>query len=134
MFTENMMLGAKLASGAGLTIVGMGVVFAVLVLISIALDILRLTSAVQNKNSLGSNAENSVQHVKQSGKQTISAEGDAELIAVMTAAVASSQGMETDRFVITAIRPKNRQSSLWSLAGRQQQMIERLRLFDRKGN
>ncbi len=133
MFTEHMMFGTKLANGVGLTIVGMGVVFAALILISLTLDVLRLAAAVLEKNDPGPAAMPESRRNGRPGRQIPGTENEEELVAVMTAAVAAHLETEMERVVITAIRPEGRFSSPWSLAGRQQQMKERLSVLNRKG-
>ena len=49
MFTETMGIGVKLANGLGLTILGMGVVFAILAILSFSLDILRICLASETE-------------------------------------------------------------------------------------
>ena len=133
MFTSDMILGAKLAAGLGLTIVGMGVVFAALIAISLALDALRFMSRVLEKNKPGLPAAKADSRELRSKKPVGSIETEVERVAVLTAAVAAALEKNPDRFVITAIRPRTRPDSLWSLAGRQQQMKERPFIFSKKG-
>lgn len=130
MFAQTMSLSAKLASGLGLTIVGMGVVFTALTLISVALDLLRLISArlEGKKRPLTTKKDPCFDAPLKSP-----AAGDGELVAVITAAVAAASGKTSDELIVRSIRPRPRQDSTWSLAGRQQQMNDRLRIQNGKG-
>lgn len=130
MFAQTMSIGAKLSSGLGLTIVGMGVVFTALILISLALDVLRVISAglEQNKRPLATQKDR-----RFDTPATSPAAGEGELVAVITAAVAAASGTTADDFIVRSIRPRPRQDSIWSLAGRQQQMRDRLRIQNGKG-
>jgi len=128
MFTETMLISAKLATGLGLTIVGMGVVFATLILISLSLDALRVISAALEKENLQVLPGVDIQ------VETASLEEDEkELVAVITAAVAASTDTATDDFIIRSIRSRPFQDSIWSLAGRKQQMKDRLSIQNRRG-
>lgn len=128
MFTDTMLISTKLANGLGLTIVGMGVVFVTLILISLALDALRVISAALEKESLQVPPGIDIQLVTAAPE-----EDEEELVAVITAAVAASTDTATDDFIIRSIRPRPFQDSLWSLAGRKQQMKDRLSIQNRKG-
>ena len=129
MFTETMLISTKLTNGLGLTIVGMGVVFVTLILISLALDALRVISAALDKESLQVLPGIDVQ-------EEIAAheEDERELVAVISAAIAASTDTATDDFIIRSIRLTSQQDSLWSLAGRKQQMKDRLSIYNRREN
>lgn len=130
MFSENLSIGIKLANGLGLTIVGMGVVFTALILISIALDALRVIS-----DSLDRRRSTPADSGKPSGaapKDPPEAEEN-QLVAVITAAVAAASGTTRDAFVVRSIRPRPSGDPVWSLAGRQQQMKDRLQIQNSKG-
>lgn len=129
MFLENLTVATKLINGLGLAIVGMGVVFTTLVLISVALDLLRIAAA--RLESLAPATMTKNRHAKTPAKQPLQEED--ELIAVITAAVAAASGTNTSDFTIRSIRPRPPQGSVWSLAGRQQQMKDRLKIQNRKG-
>ncbi len=128
MFTETMLISTKLAAGLGLTIVGMGVVFVTLILISLSLDALRVISAALEKESLQALPGIDIQL-----EIAAPEEDEKELVAVITAAVAASTDSATDDFIIRSIRPKPLQDSMWSLAGRKQQMKDRLSIYNRRG-
>ena len=57
MFSETMLISTKLINGLGLTIVGMGVVFTALILVSVALDVLKLVSAGVHKKRIDKRQE-----------------------------------------------------------------------------
>ena len=131
MFTDSMSMGAKLASGFGLTLVGMGVVFVSLVLISVALDILRYVMNTPDKTGgivkppSGADAGSAVVRTPAVSEQ------NQEIVAAITAAVSAFTG--SDHFVIRSIRPGVGRFSLWGLAGRRQQMNDQLAIRNRKG-
>ena len=49
MFSDTLSIGERLISSLGVTILGMGVVFAVLIILSLALDALRMVSGENKK-------------------------------------------------------------------------------------
>lgn len=119
MFAETMSIGAKLTHGLGLTILGMGVVFAILVVISLSLDALRVFLAEEVKNPSAS--------VKEETKEARGVNEDREeLVAVITAAIAANEATSPDTLVVKSIRQLPQKSLLWGSVGRQRQTLERL--------
>jgi sodium pump decarboxylase gamma subunit len=121
MFSETMSAAANLADGFGLTVLGMGVVFAILAVLSFALDALRVLLADKEKESAGS--------VSVSGEKAPNAalhEDDEALVAVITAAIAAFSEMPADSVVVKSIRQMPQTGFLWRIAGRIQIMAERL--------
>ncbi len=119
MFPETMSIGAKLTNGLGLTILGMGVVFAILVVLSLSLDALRVFLA-------GKVTKPSVS-VKEETKAAIGVtEDEEELVAVITAAIAANEETSPDTLVVKSIRQLPRKYPLWGSVGRQRQVLERL--------
>lgn len=130
MFLENLSIATKLINGLGLAIVGMGVVFTALALISVALDVLRITSAqLENQNRPSTTAKDKTGTTV--AKPSLEAEN--ELIAVITAAVTVSSGTTNKDFIVRSIRPRQHEGSIWSPAGRRQQMKTRIKLLNSKG-
>ena len=131
MFTETMSISAKLMSGLGMTIVGMGVVFCALALISVALDLLRMCCAGPATADLSAAGRTPVRCLDDGG---LNRQQEAEpLVAVITAAVAAYTGTRREAFRIRSIRPIREGTCLWGLAGRQQQMKERSGIQVRRG-
>jgi len=131
MFTETMSISAKLTSGLGLTIVGMGVVFCALALISVALDLLRIGCAAPAKRALPEAGKTPGRRLADAG---ITPQPDAaQLIAVITAAVAACTHRSREDFRIRSIRPRREGACLWGLAGRQQQMKEHTGIQENRG-
>lgn len=103
----NETFGEKMSSAGINTLVGMGVVFAVLIFISLLIScfafIPKITDVVQNRKNkkqdvqvpeVSNNNENIVENV----------EDNTELIAVIAAAIAASEQTSTDSFVVRSIR------------------------------
>ncbi len=119
MFPETMSIGAKLTHGFGLTILGMGVVFAILAVLSFSLDALRVFLAGEVKKP-------SV-YVKEETKQAVGVKEDKEeLVAVITAAIAANEDASPDTLVVKSIRQLPQKYPLWGSVGRQRQVLDRL--------
>jgi len=131
MITETMLMSTKIAHALSLTLLGMGVVFIALTLVSVALDALRMITAGLEKRTTPRPYTSQKPNLIKPRSTDLSAEK--ALIAVITAAVAAYEGLKTDRFVIKSIRPRRQDSLLWSSAGRQQQMAQRLELAAKAG-
>ena len=105
----------ELISRAALnTLIGMGTVFIVLILISCIISLFRFIPAIQEKFSKKKDdgtADGAVNAVAQVTAQenTADAADDLELVAVIAAAIAASEGAaSTDGFVVRSIRKVNR--------------------------
>ena len=130
MFTETMLLSTMLTKALGLTILGMGVVFTVLFLISIALDALRkVIVGFEKKKSLSLSPENDRNITIERRKHR--REEKEELIAVITAAVAAFS--KTEGFIVRSVRPMYQNDPVWGSAGRLQQMEQRLSIQNKRG-
>lgn len=117
MIFETMSLGEKLAGGLGLTFLGMGVVFLVLLVVSFSLDGLRLfCSRLPERQFLKE---------KPVPRETAE-EDDSELVAVIAAAVAAYTESPMEGLRVRSIRKLPGNRCLWGSAGRQAQMQERL--------
>ena len=100
---------------AGLnTILGMGTVFVVLIFISFIIYLLGYIPKFQEKLA---NKDKKVEEKKEAPVQAApapvaAAEDDAELVAVIAAAIAAAEGTSTDGFVVRSI--KRRKSNRWN--------------------
>ena len=100
---------------AGLnTILGMGTVFVVLIFISFIIYLLGYIPKLQEKLA---NKDKKVEEKKEAPVQAApapvaAAEDDAELVAVIAAAIAAAEGTSTDGFVVRSI--KRRKSNRWN--------------------
>ena len=96
-------LGEKMEKAALNTLMGMGTVFGVLILISLVIYCFRFIGDLQNigkkKQTAETVATNNVPEVAEVTPLT----DDLELVAVITAAIAASEGTSTDSFVVRSI-------------------------------
>lgn len=98
-------LGEKMTNAALNTVMGMGVVFAVLILISLIIYSFKIFPYLEQKRK-AKNADAASQ-TGTAGQESIPAEApqdDLELVAVIAAAVAASTGTSTDDFVVRSIK------------------------------
>ena len=122
MFTETMLTSAKLTNGLGLTLLGMGVVFMLLTIISGVLDVLRIVvSALEQRSSSVRINEGRSRNFN----ARVKPREEEALVAVITAAVAAFTGTRSDGLIIKSIRPRIENNPLWSSVGRQLQMKPR---------
>jgi sodium pump decarboxylase gamma subunit len=128
LFTDSMSLGDKLINGLGVTLLGMGVVFAVLVILSFALDILRISAGENNKKKATPNDEAvKTDSITNATNITDNAQqDDEEIIAVISAAIASLSGNSIEEFFIKSIKPVPQKNNVWATIGRQERMLDRL--------
>ena len=122
MFSETMSIAAKLANGFGLTILGMGVVFAILAVLSFALDGLRVLLADKEKSASGPVKKDPPPAPVQ---RKVQREDSEDLIAVITAAVAVFTEKPADTVIVKSIRQIPRTNPVWGAVGRQKQMSDR---------
>ncbi len=121
MFSETMSIVAKLANGFALTLLGMGVVFVVLAILSFALDIMRFFMA--DKEKAARRPENTKKSTDASaGKDRMETE---TLIPVISAAIAAYMETTSDQLVVKSIREIPPKVSIWGAVGRQRQMADR---------
>ena len=119
-YLDSITIGADYTTGeilekAGLnTILGMGTVFIVLIFISIIISLMKYIPALQEKFSKKNKGSNNKEEafvaetpVKEEAQQGIN---DTELVAVITAAIAASEGKNQSDFIVRSIkrRPGNR--------------------------
>ena len=99
-------LGEKMSKAGLNTLMGMGTVFVVLILISLIIYCFRFISVIQdkiaNRKSGTAKAEDDVvDQISQREEQQLT--DDLELVAVISAAIAASEGTSTDGFVVRSI-------------------------------
>lgn len=123
MYLDSMTVNAKYSKGeiaekAGLnTLLGMGTVFAVLILIAFIISLFgfipKLEKAMMGgKKKAGSSAADPVRKETAPAPEAVEAQmDDMELIAVISAAIAAAEGTSTDGFVVRSIR--RRPSNKW---------------------
>ena len=119
MFSETMSTAATLANGFGLTILGMGVVFAVLVVLSFALDVMRVLLADRENAPAGPSTD-------APAPDTAVREDNEQLVAVITAAIAAYTDVPADGVLVKSIRPLPQSGLSRGTAGRTRQMADRL--------
>lgn len=97
-------LGEKMAKAGWNTLMGMGTVFVVLILISLIIYCFRYISVIQDKLAgRGKEEPKADAAVTETTQQTASLTDDYELVAVITAAIAASEGTSMDSFVVRSI-------------------------------
>ena len=98
---------------AGLnTVLGMGVVFAVLIFLAFIIGLFQYIPKILDAMKKKPVAQNNETVVEESSVQTVIEEiDDLELIAVITAAIAAQEGTSSDSFVVRSI--KRRTSNRW---------------------
>lgn len=115
---EDMSLGTIFKKAGLNTILGMGTVFAVLILISFLIYLLGVICGAKPKKTAEPKAVAASQPAKAPDKEeelvvamaaSVAAQADdTELVAVISAAIAASTGMSTDDFVVRSIRKVKR--------------------------
>ena len=104
-------LGEKMGKAGMNTLIGMGTVFVVLIFISFIISLFKYISVYENRKkeqkedtaSIG--VENAIAQIVSNEEENV--EDDLELIAVITAAIAASEGTSTDGLVVRSIRKVN---------------------------
>lgn len=100
-------LGEKMTNAALNTLMGMGVVFAVLILISLIISCFKYLSRFENKRIEEQAApapKEPVAALPPAVEAAIAAQDELELAAVIAAAIAASTGTSTDDFVVRSIK------------------------------
>ncbi|MDE5951546.1 MAG: OadG family protein [Acetatifactor sp.] len=105
-------LGARMEVAALNTVIGMGTVFAVLIIIIGVISLFRFIPMIQDrlagKKKAAAMQENADTQIVESQENT-DVSDDLELVAVIAAAIAASEGAaSTDGFVVRSIRKVNR--------------------------
>ena len=121
LYLESMTVNAKYSAGeiaekAGLnTVLGMGTVFAVLILISFIIYLFKfipkIEEAFKGRKGTAVSAENAEAKTEVPADPVPAQEDDLELIAVISAAVAAAEGTDSDGLVVRSIR--RRPSNKW---------------------
>ena len=103
---------AEILKKAGLnTILGMGTVFVVLIFISFIISLFKYISVYENRkkeqkeDTASVGVDNAIAQIVSNEEENV--EDDLELIAVITAAIAASEGTSTDGLVVRSIRKVN---------------------------
>lgn len=97
-------LGEKMQNAGLNTLMGMGVVFTVLILISLVIYCFKIFPYLEQKRKNKRTQKLSVTEEKVQEVQTVAPQDDLELVAVIAAAVAASTGTSTDDFVVRSIK------------------------------
>ncbi len=123
-FSESMSIGEKLLSALSITILGMLVVFAVLVILSYSLGLLRIIFGDKTKAAPAQKSEdlNTKQEDDTEEYEVQSKDDDAELVVLITAAIAEFEGTHNNNIIVKTIRELPQKRSIWASAGRQQLM------------
>ena len=95
-------LGEKMEKAALNTLMGMGTVFAVLILISLVIYCFRFIGDLQNIGKKKQTAE-VVETKAEEAVEEVPLTDDLELVAVISAAIAASEGTSADSFVVRSI-------------------------------
>ncbi|MBO7095739.1 MAG: OadG family protein, partial [Lachnospiraceae bacterium] len=107
-FNARYTLGEKMSKAGLNTVIGMGTVFVMLIIISFIISLFGLFSGTGKKKD---KTEDGIDRaVKQIEKNETAEMGDAQLVAVIAAAIAAYEGTtSTDGFVVRSIRKIKRQ-------------------------
>jgi sodium pump decarboxylase gamma subunit len=141
LFSETMSMGEKFINSIAITILGMAVTFAVLIIIAFSLNMLKiLFGDKEEKKKLDDGKELMKAKVNfNTAKNNSKAEVDSDLIAVLSAVIAAqntdeiiavltaavlAQSGSTEEIIIKSIVPIKQKSSIWASAGRQEQMLK----------
>ena len=103
--TEIKSMGEKMSDAGKNTIISMAVVFAVLILISLIITCFKIFPYLEEKkkNKATSNVKSAETTVVETKKENVPQTDDSELIAVIAAAIAASEGTSTSDFVVRSI-------------------------------
>ena len=103
--------GQKMYKAVMNTIIGMGTVFIVLIFISFIIGLFKYISVYENRkkeqkeDTASVGVDNAIAQIVSNEEENV--EDDLELIAVITAAIAASEGTSTDGLVVRSIRKVN---------------------------
>lgn len=121
-FTPNYSLAEKMEKAGLNTVIGMGTVFVVLIFISFLISLFKYINkfeqAMKDKKAAANSAtdvvDNTVAQIIQKEENEIDETDDLELVAVITAAIAASEGTSADGLVVRSIKRVNK--SKWQRA------------------
>lgn len=105
-------VGEKMGKAGMNTLIGMGTVFVVLIFISFIISLFKYISVFENRkkeqkeDTASVGVDNAIAQIV-SNKEEDNPEDDLELVAVITAAIAASEGTSTDGLVVRSIRKVN---------------------------
>lgn len=102
-----------MADAGIITLFSMGIVFSALLVISYTIDVMRAALSKPKK-------ENKVETVQQPQQQIVETpeEDDTELVAILTAAIASSLGKSANSLIVRNIKRLPDMDPVWSRSGR----------------
>lgn len=111
--SEDNSFGAKMKKAALNTLIGMGTVFLVLIFISFLISLFKYVNRIESNYSARKNAgkeaaeavDNTIAQITQKEENEMD---DLELVAVITAAIAASQGTSSDGFRVRSIKRVSR--------------------------
>ena len=122
-------MGNEVTMGEALvvTVVSMAVVFVVLILISLTINFLKSVGAEKKevkKQAPPAKEEKPIQ--KEAAVEETPEEDEEELIAIITAAIANSLGVDIPEINIRSIRRTPQATTAWREMGKQEQIMGRL--------
>lgn len=106
-------MGEQMGQAAGNTLMGVGIVFVILIFLSFLISLFKHFPKLQKKFEKASESAVAVPEAAKpapavAAAPVVSATDDSELIAVIAAAIAASEGTSTDSFVVRSIKKVNR--------------------------
>ncbi len=107
----------QIIEGLGMTVVGMGTVFTVLIILYFIMVIMRMIFYKENQEVVGEESVSSNVADDQSDDME-----EEELVAVLTAAIASSLNQSTYNLKIKSIRRIDKTSPVWNAVSRKEQI------------
>lgn len=110
------MVSDKLIYGLQVTVVGMGIVFLILYIISVVLDMMK--HIFQKKQKPSPISEPSQIKKEIIPEPTVKKQDDTQLIAVITAAIAHTIKKPAARFRVTKITRQPQTTPIWGMASR----------------
>ena len=127
LFNASMSLGEKFVNSLGITILGMIIVFAVLVIIAFALGLLRVFFGEDSKKKILKDEEELKEvNITPSPVEVNEGVEDLDLIILLTAAIAAQSNKSAEDIIVRSIKPVLQRNSVWATAGRQEQMLDRI--------
>lgn len=97
-------LGEKMANAGLNTLMGMGVVFTVLILISLIIYCFKIFPYLEQKRQAKKTTAPIAESSEEKENVPVAAQDDLELVAVIAAAIATATGTSTDDFVVRSIK------------------------------
>ncbi|WDV45531.1 OadG family protein [Clostridiaceae bacterium M8S5] len=111
------MLGKIMKEGLNVTLLSMGVVFFALILISFMIDLIKVAIANKKKEEIKPEVTNDTV-IEEANNYS----DDEELVAVISAAVASMMDTSIDNITIRNIKRVPQTTGVWGKMGRQEQI------------